>query len=73
MSLGAPVAWVSEAIGRIAGIEPALTLNALRMAKRRMYFSSGKAGRVLGYQPRPGSDALRAAADWYRDNGYFTD
>ncbi len=68
-----PVAWVSEAIGRIAGFEPSLTLNALRMAKRRMYYSSAKAGRELGYEPRPGPDALRAAADWYRDNGYFTD
>ena len=67
-----PIAWVSEAIGRITGIEPALNLDALRMAKRRMYYSSAKAGRVLGYEPRPGSDALSDAADWYRDNGYFT-
>ncbi len=66
-----PIAWVSEAIGRISGIEPALNLDALRMAKRRMYYSSAKAGRVLGYEPRPGSDALVDAADWYRDNGYF--
>jgi len=68
-----PIAWASEVIGRIAHFKPALTLNALRMAKRPMYYSSAKAGRVLGYAPRPGRDALRDAADWYRDNGNFTD
>ena len=66
-----PIAWVYEAVGRLAGFEPALTTDALRMAKRRMYYSSLKARRVLGYDPRPGPDALRAAADWYRENGYF--
>jgi dihydroflavonol-4-reductase len=66
-----PIAWAYEAIGRIAGFEPALTVDALRMAKRPMYYSSDKARRVLGYAPRHGTDALRDAADWYRDNGYF--
>ncbi len=66
-----PIAWASEAIGRLAGFEPALTIDALRMAKRPMYYSSDKARRALGYDPRPGTDALRDAADWYRDNGYF--
>ena len=66
-----PIAWAAEVIGRIAGFEPSLTLNALRMAKHRMYYSSAKAGRVLGYQPRSGAEALRDAADWYRANGYF--
>ncbi len=66
-----PVAWIYEAVGRIAGIDPVLTTDALRMAKRRMYYSSEKAKRVLGYDPRPGAEALRDAADWYRDNGYF--
>ena len=66
-----PIACAFEIIGRIARFEPALTLNALRMAKRPMYYSSAKARRVLGYAPRSGLDALRDAADWYRDNGYF--
>lgn len=66
-----PVAWIAEAVGRLAGFEPALTIDALRMAKRPMYYSSDKAKRVLGYAPRPGVEALRDAADWYRDNGYF--
>ena len=67
-----PGAWVSEIVGRLAGFEPALTLDALRMAEHRMYYSSAKACRVLGYAPRPGADALRDAADWYRENGYFS-
>jgi dihydroflavonol-4-reductase len=68
-----PIAWIAEAVGRVAGIEPALTRDALRMAKRPMYYSSDKAKRVLGYTPRPGAEALRDAADWYRENGYFRD
>ena len=68
-----PIACAFEVIGRITRFEPTLTLNTLRMAKRPMYYSSAKAGRVLGYAPRPGPDALRDAADWYRDNGNFTD
>lgn len=66
-----PIAWAFEAMGRLAGFEPALTIDALRMAKRPMYYSSDKARRALGYDPRPGADALRDAADWYRHNGYF--
>ena len=37
-----PVAWAYEAVARLAGIEPALTTDALRMAKRRMYYSSDR-------------------------------
>ena len=66
-----PVAWAAEAVARIAGFEPALTTDALRMAKRPMYYTSLKATREIGYAPRPGADALCDAADWYRANGYF--
>jgi dihydroflavonol-4-reductase len=68
-----PIAWIAEAVGRVGGVEPALTRDALRMAKQPMYYSSDKAKRELGYAPRPGAEALRDAADWYRENGYFRD
>jgi dihydroflavonol-4-reductase len=48
-----------------------VTAEALRMAKKRMYFSSRKAIDKLGYAPRPGHEALTDAADWFRANGYF--
>jgi dihydroflavonol-4-reductase len=66
-----PVAVAAEAIGRLARIEPPLTVDALRMARKRMFFSSDKARRELGYAPRSGRQALTDAADWFRKEGYF--
>ena len=67
-----PLAWVAELSGRMTGKEPMLTTDALRMAKKLMFFSSTKARAELGYAPRPGAMALADAADWYRTHGYFT-
>ena len=39
--------------GRLTGKEPFVTADALKMAKYRMYFSSAKAERELGYTARP--------------------
>ncbi|NQU72764.1 MAG: NAD-dependent epimerase/dehydratase family protein [Rhodospirillales bacterium] len=66
-----PIAWGAELASRLFGGEPMVTAEALRMAKKRMYFSSRKAIDGLGYAPRPGKVALTDAADWFRDNGYF--
>jgi len=40
------------------------------MARKRMFFSSGKAARELGYTPRPAREALQDAVNWFRQNGY---
>lgn len=66
-----PVAWMAEAMARLTGKEPMVTADALRMARKRMYFSSTKAREKLGYAPRPGTEALCEAVDWFRSNGYF--
>jgi dihydroflavonol-4-reductase len=66
-----PIAWGAGLASRLTGSEPMVTVEALRMAKKRMYFSSQKAVDSLGYAPRSGAQALTDAADWFRDNGYF--
>jgi dihydroflavonol-4-reductase len=67
-----PIAYVSEAWARLThGNEPRLTLAGVRLAKKKMFFSSEKAKRVLGYNPRPIEEALRDAVDWFRRNGYI--
>lgn len=66
-----PVAYIAEAWARLFGGEPLLTTDNVRMARKRMYFSSAKAERVLGYRPRPAEAALRDAIAWFRANGYF--
>ena len=66
-----PVAYVSEAFARLTGVPPVATVEEVRMSKKRMYFSSAKAQRELGYRARPAIEALRDAVEWYRDNGYL--
>jgi len=60
-----PVAYLSEWWGRLCGTEPRITLDALQMARKQMFFSSAKATRDLGYQPRSVSEAFRDAVDWF--------
>ncbi|MBV9330249.1 MAG: NAD-dependent epimerase/dehydratase family protein, partial [Alphaproteobacteria bacterium] len=48
-----PLAFAAEALARISGREPFLSADALRMAGHRMFFSSDKARRELGYTTRP--------------------
>lgn len=60
-----PVAYLAEGWGRWQGTEPRVTLDALRMARKRMFFSSAKAGRELGYEPRPIAEAFRDAVAWF--------
>ncbi len=41
----------------------------LRMAAQRMYFSSAKAERELGYRARPWTAAVDDALAWFRAAG----
>lgn len=64
-----PLAWANEQRARVTGREPFLTLDSLRMAKHRMFYSSAKAARELGYRARPYREALVEAIDWFRAAG----
>jgi dihydroflavonol-4-reductase len=62
---------VDEAItGRLLRREPRATVDTVRMGKKKMYASSGKAERELGWKIVPVEGALRRAAEWFRSNGY---
>lgn len=69
-SMVLPIAYLSETWARLtrAG-EPRVTVDAVRMSKKKMFFSSAKAKRELGYNPRPAPEALRDAIEWFRLNG----
>jgi dihydroflavonol-4-reductase len=56
--------------GRIRKREPRATIDAVRMGRKKMFVSSAKAERELGWKTIPVDDALRRAADWFRANGY---
>ncbi len=66
-----PLAWGAEAVARLTGKEPFLTMDALRMSRYRMFFSSEKAKRELGYTARPYMEGLKDALGWFRDHGYL--
>ena len=67
-----PLAYAAEAWARLArGGEPFVTLDGLRMARKRMYFTSAKAEAELDYQARPAEAALADAVDWFREAGYL--
>lgn len=51
-------------VERVVALRPPLTAQILRMAPRYFWFSSAKAERELGYQPRPVLEAVRAAYRW---------
>jgi dihydroflavonol-4-reductase len=64
-----PIALGAEAWARVSGKEPFVTRDGLRMAKKKMYFSSAKAERALGYRARPAQDALADAVTWFKAAG----
>ena len=66
-----PLAWGAEAVARITGKEPFLTADALRMSRYRMFFSSEKAKRELGYQARAYRKGLEDALAWFGAHGYL--
>jgi dihydroflavonol-4-reductase len=67
-----PVALIAEGWTRLSrGREPMLTCDALRMSKKKMYFSSARAESAIGYVHRPAAAAIADALDWFRANGYL--
>ena len=66
-----PLAVGAEAVAMITGKEPFITLDALNMARYRMFFSSAKAEAELGYRARPYAEAVADAVAWFRQAGYF--
>jgi dihydroflavonol-4-reductase len=59
--------WIT---GRIRGKEPRATLDGVRMGRKKMFASSARAQRELGFRVLPVDAAMRAAIDWFRARGY---
>lgn len=50
--------------------EPRATVDAVRMGRKKMFASSARAERELGYHVAPVEDALHRAVDWFQSRGY---
>ena len=59
--------WIT---GRLRGKGPRATVEAVRMGQKKMFASSTRAERELGFQVMPVYSALRSAIEWFRANGY---
>jgi len=56
--------------GMVLGKEPRATIDAVKMGRKKMFASSAKAERELGYKVLPVENALRRAIDWFQARGY---
>jgi len=56
--------------GRLLGREPRATIDAVRMGRKKMFITSAKAERELGWRSVPVDDALQRSVEWFRANGY---
>jgi len=66
-----PVAVGAELAARVTGRAPFVTLDGVRMSRKKMYFTSERASRELGYTPRPAREAIADAVAWFEANGYL--
>jgi dihydroflavonol-4-reductase len=78
----APTVRVPHAVAMVAAVgdtfvtgyirrrEPRATIDAVRMGRKKMFVTSAKAERELGFTVVSVQDALRRAVEWFRSNGY---
>jgi dihydroflavonol-4-reductase len=67
-----PIAYLAEAWAKVSGRSGRVTLEGVRMSRKRMFFSSAKAIRELGYSWRPPAQAFNDAVRWYRERGLLS-
>ncbi len=69
------LAWTAAVVGevaaRVTGKPPKAPLAGVRMARYKMFFDPSKAIRELGLPQTPPREALKAAVEWFRENGYL--
>ncbi len=56
--------------GTLMGKEPRATIDAVKMGRKKMFASSAKAQRELGYRVVPVESALQRAVSWFQEHGY---
>ncbi len=65
-----PLAYIAEFAARLFRTgEPFMTVDGLKLARKRMFFTHAKAQRDLGYSARPVDEALIDAIAWFRKHG----
>jgi len=62
-------AYLAEGYAKLSGSSGRITLEGVRMSRKRMFFSSAKAVRELGYRWRPPVEAFDDAVRWFKERG----
>jgi len=63
--------YADQWFSRLAGREPQIPVEGVKMSRHRMFVESDKAARELGYQPTSVEAALGRAVSWYGQHGYL--
>jgi dihydroflavonol-4-reductase len=61
---------VTTAWARVSGNPPRVPIDAVKMARKKMFVSHAKAVRELGFAPGNIDAALQRAIDWFSGHGY---
>tara|TARA_B100000989_G_scaffold296381_1_gene279493 strand:- start:618 stop:1607 length:990 start_codon:yes stop_codon:yes gene_type:complete len=63
-----PLAYLNQSFAMIdKNYTPMLTVDGLKMSEHKMFFSSEKAKKYLGYRPRNANSAIKDSVDWFRN------
>jgi dihydroflavonol-4-reductase len=62
--------YADEWFSRLAGREPQIPVEGVKMSRHRMFVASDKAEKELGYKPSSVEAAFERAVHWYEEHGY---
>ena len=65
------VAYANTMFSRLAGREPGIPIEGVKIARHMMFVDCSRAKRELGFQAGPVAAALERAVRWYEANGYI--
>jgi dihydroflavonol-4-reductase len=63
--------YADEMYSRLAGREPQIPVEGVKMSRHKMFIESDKAARELGYKPGKIEAGLERAVRWYEEHGYI--
>jgi dihydroflavonol-4-reductase len=63
--------YADQLFSRLAGRQPQIPVEGVKMSRHRMFVESDKAARELGYNPGSIEAALERAVRWYEQHGYW--
>jgi dihydroflavonol-4-reductase len=62
--------WCNTKFALLRGKTPTISLESVKMARKKMWVKCDKAVRELGLPQPPPEEALARAVAWYRENKY---